>query len=192
MDREHPVVVPTVTGERVRLRPFEADDVAAVIDASTDPLIPMVTSVPADADSAAAAAFIERQHARATDGSGYSFAVEVAGICVGQIGLWIRDLDQGRATVGYWIRPASRRRGYAVAALRTLSALAFATVEVDRLQLFVEPWNEASWHAAERAGYEREGLLRSWQRVGDERRDMLVYALTRDAERVSPAGFVAS
>ena len=30
--------------------------------------------------------------------------------------------------------------------------------------------------------YEREGLLRSWERVGDERRDMLMYAKTR-AER---------
>ena len=39
----------------------------------------------------------------------------------------------------------------------------------------VEPWNEGSWRAAERAGFVREGLLRSWQRVGDERRDMYMY-----------------
>lgn len=26
-------------------------------------------------------------------------------------------------------------------------------------------------------GYEREGLLRSWQEVGDERRDMFMYSL---------------
>ncbi len=33
-----------------------------------------------------------------------------------------------------------------------------------RIELCVEPWNEGAWRAAERAGYHREGLLRSWQR----------------------------
>jgi RimJ/RimL family protein N-acetyltransferase len=40
----------------------------------------------------------------------------------------------------------------------------------------VEPWNTASLRTAERAGFTREGLLRSWQRVGEQRRDMYTYA----------------
>jgi [ribosomal protein S5]-alanine N-acetyltransferase len=46
-----------------------------------------------------------------------------------------------------------------------------------RIELYVEPWNEGSWRAAERAGYVREGLLRSWQQVGSERRDLYMYSL---------------
>jgi ribosomal-protein-alanine N-acetyltransferase len=49
--------------------------------------------------------------------------------------------------------------------------------EVERLELYVEPWNEASWRAAEAAGYQREGLLRAWQRVGDARKDMFIYSV---------------
>ena len=47
---------------------------------------------------------------------------------------------------------------------------------IDRIELYVEPWNVASARTATSAGFVREGLLRSWQKVGDERRDMDMYA----------------
>jgi RimJ/RimL family protein N-acetyltransferase len=37
----------------------------------------------------------------------------------------------------------------------------------------------AEVRTAERAGYEREGLLRSHQEIGGRRRDMLLYAVVR-------------
>lgn len=174
-----PLVVPVISGESVTLRPFQSDDVEAVLDATTDPLIPLITSVPDTADDALAAAFVRRQHERAETGAGYSFAVESGSVCVGQIGLWLRDLDRGRATIGYWIRPGSRRRGHAAHALGALTRWAWSLREVHRLQLYIEPHNVGSWRTAERAGYTREGLLRSWEVVGDERRDMLMYGVVR-------------
>lgn len=51
--------------------------------------------------------------------------------------------------------------------------------DIHRLELYVEPWNEASWRAAEQVGYQREGLLRSWESIGDQRRDMYMYSLLR-------------
>ncbi len=47
---------------------------------------------------------------------------------------------------------------------------------IPRLELYVEPWNLASIRTAEMSGFKREGLLRSWQEVGDERKDMYMYA----------------
>lgn len=51
---------------------------------------------------------------------GYSFALSdaitdeaVGQSPVGQIGLWLREIEQGRATPGYWIAPQFRRRGFA-------------------------------------------------------------------------------
>ena len=49
--------------------------------------------------------------------------------------------------------------------------------ELERLELYVEPWNRGSWRTAEACGFHREGLLRGWQRVGVERRDMFLYSL---------------
>lgn len=177
MHQSVPLNVPTIRSDQIVLRAFAESDVDAVIDASSDPFIPKITSVPERADVTSALAFIARQHERAVSGAGYSFAVEVDSMCVGQIGLWLRDVDQGRATIGYWIRPASRRRGFAAAALAVVTKWGFETVGVDRLQLYVEPWNVGSWRAAERVGYKREGLLQSWERVGEERRDMFMYGL---------------
>jgi RimJ/RimL family protein N-acetyltransferase len=52
---------------------------------------------------------------------------------------------------------------------------------LDRIELFIEPWNTGSIGTAERAGYQREGLLRSHQEIGGRRRDMLLYACVKDA-----------
>jgi [ribosomal protein S5]-alanine N-acetyltransferase len=55
---------------------------------------------------------------------------------------------------------------------------------VQRLEFYAEPRNEAFGRPAERVGNQREGLLRSWQAVGEERRDMYMYSLlTRDRPR---------
>jgi RimJ/RimL family protein N-acetyltransferase len=102
---------------------------------------------------------------------------EFTGAAAGQIGLWLRDLTEGRADTGYWVAPRFRGRGYVTAALIAISRWALSLDGIHRLQLQVEPWNEGSWRAAERAGFVREGLLRSWQRVGPERRDMYLYSL---------------
>jgi RimJ/RimL family protein N-acetyltransferase len=59
-------------------------------------------------------------------------------------------------------------------------------LQVPRLELYVEPWNTASVKTAERAEFQREGLLRSWQQVGGTRRDMYIYARL-PSDQVPPA-----
>lgn len=178
-----PLTLPELRGERVLLRAFSEADIPTVLDAATDPLIPVITTVPSTPDPELAAAFIARQHDRASSGQGYSFAIaDHDDVAVGQIGLWLRDIDRGRVSIGYWIAPAARGRGFGADALRTVAAWGERLPDVRRIELVVEPWNEASWRTAEHAGFEREGLLRSWQEVGGERRDMVMYS------RIVPSG----
>lgn len=173
--------LPRIEHPPVRLRAFEPRDAGLVASVAGDPLIPLITTVPSSGSPTDVQAYLERQHDRLPAGQGYSFAIADAATdeAVGQIGLWTSEIAAGRATTGYWIGGAHRRRGHAGAALAALTDWAFSLPEVERLQLHVEPWNEASWRAAERCGYQREGLLRSWQRVGAERRDMYVYSRVR-------------
>ena len=174
-----PATCPRLTGILVSLRPFLYGDEAMVASASTDPLLPLITTVPAAGDASGVRAFIDRQNRRTAEGIGYSFAIADARTDegVGQIGLWTGSvLAKGRASIGYWIAPGFRRRGYAAAALGVLVDWASTLTEIKRLELYVEPWNEGSWRAAEACGFLREGLLRSWEQVGDERRDMCMYS----------------
>jgi RimJ/RimL family protein N-acetyltransferase len=159
-----------------------------VVEASADPVIPLISSVPQCASVADAVAFVDRQRHRLQDGYGYSFVIaEIADPRaapgddhdrgIGSIGLWLRDIDLGRASVGYWVVPSARGRRVAGRALAAVVAWAFDELAVARLELYVEPWNVASIRTAERAGFVREGRLRSWQDVGGERRDVDAYSL---------------
>jgi [ribosomal protein S5]-alanine N-acetyltransferase len=139
--------LPVLPAGPFRLRAFEPRDVTTIVEASVDPVIPLISSVPPEASVADAAAFVDRQRRRLRDG------------------------------YGYWIVPSARGRRAADFALASLVAWAFDQLAVSRLDLHVEPWNVGSIRTAERAGFVREGLLRSWQEVGDERRDAYAYSL---------------
>lgn len=171
--------MPRLYGDGVVLRPFEDRDAGMVMTVASDPLIPLITTVPTSGAHNDALAYIERQRSRLAANTGYSFAIADAATdrAVGQIGLWIGDISQGRASTGYWIAPKDRGAGRARAALSVLTDWALCLDPVARIQLYVEPWNVASWRTAEACGYEREGLLRSWQQVGDEREDMYSYSI---------------
>lgn len=167
---------PVIEAGALRLRPFGPGDSALVRSVTSDPLIPLITTVPTSTDEAELRAYIDRQNDRLTSGTGCSFAIARADddAALGHIGLTFRGDE--RASVGYWIGPEHRGHGLAGHALRALAHWALTQPEVARLELYVEPWNIASIRTAETAGFEREGLLRAWQVVGDSRRDMWMYA----------------
>lgn len=169
--------LPTLTGEKVTLRAWRRADIAVIMAASQDPLIPQLTSVPTTSDEGEALAFIDRQHERMRDGAGYAFAIaDHDDTAIGHIGLFLVPGGSGRASAGYWIASSRRRQGFAKDALTTMTSWAVTLDDLDRVELYVEPWDKASWRAAERAGYERQGLLRNGKRVGGQPRDVYVYS----------------
>jgi|tagenome__1003787_1003787.scaffolds.fasta_scaffold20379725_1 ribosomal-protein-alanine N-acetyltransferase len=165
----------------VVLREFTHDDLPMVLDSARDPYIPLIGTLPAHATDAQARDWIERQQRRWTEGAGFSFAIAEAqtGRAVGGIGLWLREVTHGRASAGYSIAPRARGLGYAAEALVALTAFGWSLPGLHRVGLYIEPWNTGSIRTAERAGYQREGLLRSHQEIGGRRRDMLLYAALR-------------
>jgi [ribosomal protein S5]-alanine N-acetyltransferase len=176
----HPLDVPRlVAGDSFVLRPWELGDLPLVRDASSDDYVPLITTIPSMYSQEAGEAFVRRQWERASTGSGYPFVIVRVedGRPLGSVGLWLRDLNEGRASLGYWVVRSARGQGVAAEALRAVAAWAFGDLQVPRLQLCVEPWNAASKRTAERVGFRREGLLRSWQQVSDERRDMIMFSM---------------
>jgi ribosomal-protein-alanine N-acetyltransferase len=165
----------------VVLREFSAADLPMVKEMSADPYVPLIGTLPPNASTQEALAYIDRQRGRLAEGIGFSFVIAEAGTGrgVGGIGLWLAGLDQGRATAGYSVMPSARGLGLAAAALTALTAFAWSIQDLHRIELYIEPWNTGSVRTAERAGFEREGLLRSHQEIGGRRRDMLLYATIR-------------
>jgi RimJ/RimL family protein N-acetyltransferase len=174
------VVVPTA---RYVLRPWTDGDLPAVAEAATDPYIPTITSVPRPYSAAAGLAFIRKLADLHAAGTAVPLAIadRATDSVLGHVSLRLRDLDLGRASLGYWTLPSARGHGTAGEALAALTEWAFDTLPVSRAELYVEPWNAASKRVAERAGFVREGPLRSWQPMGGKRCDMEMFA--RIAER---------
>ena len=71
----------------------------------------------------------------------------------------------------------ARGRGLATQALRLVSRWVLAALAVERLELVTEPKNVRSQHAAQKAGFRREGLLRRYLEVKGERRDCVMFSL---------------
>lgn len=165
----------------VVLRKFEDADRDMVRELSADPYVPLIGSLSPNASDQEAQAYIDRQRGRLAEGTGFSFAIAEAGTgrALGGIGLWLTGLRYGRADAGYFVAPSARGRGIAAAALTALTAFAWTVPGLHRVQLYIEPWNTGSVKTAERAGYSREGLLRSHQEIGGIRRDMFLYAAVR-------------
>lgn len=80
-----------------------------------------------------------------------------------------------RAELGFMVVPAARRRGLALEALRLVVRWAFASPGLQRVGLTTLPDNDATQGLAERAGFRREGVLRSYTREWDEPKDNVVF-----------------
>ena len=86
-------------------------------------------------------------------------AVEADGEFVGSAGLHLTPGALGPG-VGYWIAPWARGHGYAAEAAHALAEWGLA-LGAPRVHLLADVGNAASQAAAARAGFTREGVLRS-------------------------------
>jgi len=83
--------------------------------------------------------------------------------------------------IGYIVYDASLRgQGIAPEAVRLLSDYLFAWKPISRLQLQIQPENQASVRVAEKCGFQMEGVARAALIVDGRPTDIAVYSLLRD------------
>jgi RimJ/RimL family protein N-acetyltransferase len=99
-----------------------------------------------------------------------------SGDLAGSIAVRLRRFSTGH--FGYWIARESRGRGVATEALTALCRWAVETLGVKRLELLTDLDNQGSQRVAEKAGFQREGILRSSLENRDgTRRDSVIFSL---------------
>jgi RimJ/RimL family protein N-acetyltransferase len=86
------------------------------------------------------------------------------------------DAERGIVEIGYWVLPHARRRGIATQVARLLAEHAFA-LGVERVAGYVNVGNSASERVLERAGYTREGVVRSLPKPDGRRVDKTLFSL---------------
>ena len=102
---------------------------------------------------------------------------------VGVCSLFDFDWSVIRCDIGYWQRTSMSGHGYMTEAVNALTAFAFETLNVQRVELTCEGTNRRSAAVAERAGYLFEGRLRNHRRnPKGELADTLVYSKIREED----------
>jgi RimJ/RimL family protein N-acetyltransferase len=169
----------SLTVDELLLRPWRASDAPAVTAACQDPEIARWVTIPQPYQAADAEAFIAASGTMWRDGTGAPFAITEAakGQLVGAVSLFGPDGHQ--ATVGLWLAPAGRGRGAGTRSLRKVTEWTFATTAVYRLDCFLMVGNVASERMVERAGFQREGVLRGWDLHAGSPVDCTAYSRLR-------------
>lgn len=100
----------------------------------------------------------------------------VGGITVGNIRYGVSQSAQ----IGYWMGARYAGQGYMPDAIEAVIAHAFGPMRLHRIEAACIPGNTRSIRVLEKAGFVREGLLRSYLRINGIWQDHFLYALIAD------------
>jgi RimJ/RimL family protein N-acetyltransferase len=169
---------PPLADDEIRLDPLDDRFIPDFERLMDDPEVVRNTRVPSTPANGFAAKWIGRYTKGWEDGSCAGFAIlDGTAAFLGFAAIVDLDLWARQGEIGYVVAAEARGRGVAGRALRLVTAWALDGLGLARVELRIEVGNEPSIRVAERAGYRREGILRSFHFKEDIRADMAVYSL---------------
>lgn len=157
---------PTATAPALALRPWQAADVAALVEIHRDPVLRRWGSWLESEEEGLRWVRDQEQGWAAGERLGFAVLEAAPGVAqerlVGSVVL--KELSPGKASaeVGYWTSASARGQGVAPRALEAVTVWsldAFRTQGLERLELLHQVDNPASCRVAEKAGYGFEGIL---------------------------------
>jgi RimJ/RimL family protein N-acetyltransferase len=173
--------IPTLTTERLILRPFtiaDAEDVARFVGEKV--IAANTLSIPHPYELQMAEDWIATHAQSYLQSEGVNFAITVKehGDLVGAIGLTLQR-EHDRAEMGYWIGKPHWNKGYASEAACKIVEFGFESRNLERIyaQHFAE--NPASGKVMRNAGMRYEGCLRHHVKKWERYQDLKVYGLLR-------------
>ncbi len=176
------VAPPILETERVRLRPFCAEDRDGVFALFSDPLVTRYWSFTAwttlaQADEFLAAKLAPQSPDTPTTYLPWVLADRATDAVLGTVTIFELRLDQRRAEIGYSLRSAHWGQGLAREAVTRVLAYGFDDLSLRRFEADIDPRNTASIALVERLGFQREGTLRERWMVAGEPCDTALFGL---------------
>jgi RimJ/RimL family protein N-acetyltransferase len=162
------------------LRPWRESDIPAIVAACQDREIPRWTSVPYDYGEADARGFMLARYDAILNATAAPFAIVSAADhdeLLGSVSLLRLAWLNLRGEVGYWLADSARGRGHATRAVLAICRWGFEALGLQRIDLHAATGNAASQRVAQRCGFTREAVLRSYLRGKDGRQDIVVFGL---------------
>jgi RimJ/RimL family protein N-acetyltransferase len=172
---------PPLADELIRLEPLSQAHARAFVPIVRDPEIERFTYVPPEPDETFVRGWIRRYERSWETGERAGFAAVSPGADVlGFASIVQLDLAGREGEIGYAIAASARGRGVASHAVSLLTRWGFDELGLVRLELRIDTANPASERVAERAGYQRDGILRSKHFKDGRRTDLGIWSRLRD------------
>ncbi len=162
------------------LRPWRDSDLQPLVAACQDREISRWTRVPFPYGPADARNYLLQRHDALHAGATAPFAVVAAADrdrLLGSISLMRFSWKNARAEVGYWLAGDARGQGHMTRAVGLVTNWGFAHLGLHRIDLMAATGNPASQQVAERCGFTREAVLRSYMVGRNGRDDMVAFGL---------------
>lgn len=152
--------LPTLTTERLTLRPLTLADVPALHAWLSDPAVMRFWSTLPHTDIKQTEDWVRVSLDTMAKGEAQDFAVLHEGEIIGRIAFW-----QGNE-IGFFFDPAKQGQGFASEALRAISRFGFDTLGFSSIEADVDPDNTPSLRLLERNGFERTGFAEKTFEIG--------------------------
>lgn len=179
---------PAFDCEGIRLRDLCAGDAADIHAILSDPAVTRFYDMPTLRTESEAAGLIEKWlHAEETDAAlRWAVTSKSSGKVLGTAGLHSLDWRHARGEIGFDLHPSWWGKGVMKRVLPRVIEYAFDELKLRRIGATVVPENRPSIQLLSSLGFQREGMLRNFLRIGAQSHDAVCMGLTqkvRESER---------
>jgi ribosomal-protein-alanine N-acetyltransferase len=180
--------MPTLTTERLLLRPYRDDDFDAVHAYGSDPEVVrhMLWGPNTEAQTREFLQTVQ-QWSRNEPRTKFDFAIELRQEekMIGGCGIYLKGPELLVGEMGYVLHPAYHRRGIMAEAVQALIDYGFGELHLHRIFARCHPDNRASARVMQKCGMQYEGRIRESERVKGEWWDYLFYSILEQEWRSS-------
>ena len=184
MSWEGPPAPYRIETERLVVRCYEPRDAPLLkeaIDSSLEhlrPWMPWAEDEPQTLEEKTELARYFRSHFDSSENFTYGIFARDESELLGGTGLHPR-IGPGGLEIGYWIRASATRQGLVTESTAALTRVGFEVCGADRIEIRIEPGNDASFGVPRKLGFTEEATLRRrlYARQGGRLRDITIWTM---------------
>ncbi len=173
--------------ERLILREIVNEDVNEIFEIFSDEDVAEYDWFVPIKDTNTALKFIQRYKEEFDDKEEMTWGIalketnKLIGICC----LGDFELDSRRAEIGYDIKKTEWNKGYATESVKAITEYGFNKLNLNRIEAFITPGNDASVKVLKNLGYTQEGIVRERDLIKGKLEDGIIMAmLKRDMKKL--------
>ena len=173
--------IETIKTERLILREIINDDAKEIFEIFSDEDVAKYDWFELIKDTNTALKFIQhyKEEFDSKDEITWGIALKDSNELIGICCLGDFELDARRAEIGYDIKKSEWNKGYATEALKAVVQYGLCNMNLNRIEAFITPGNDASVKVLKKIGFTQEGIVRERDLIKGKLEDGIIMAMLK-------------